>query len=62
MDRGAWQGTVHGATKNQTRLSNFPYLALGLKVLIVCPEDTPLPSVQFSSVQSLNRVRLFETP
>ena len=22
MDRGAWQGTVHGVTKNQTRLSN----------------------------------------
>ena len=22
MDRGAWQATVHGVTKNQTRLSN----------------------------------------
>ena len=23
MDRGAWQATVHGATKSQTQLSNF---------------------------------------
>ena len=23
MDRGAWQVTVHGVTKNQRRLSNF---------------------------------------
>ena len=22
MDRGAWQATVHGVTKNQTQLSN----------------------------------------
>ena len=24
-DRGAWRATVHGVTKNRTRLSNFPY-------------------------------------
>ena len=23
MDRGAWQSTVHGVTKSQTRLSDF---------------------------------------
>ena len=23
MDRGAWQATVHGVSKSQTRLSNF---------------------------------------
>ena len=23
MDRGAWQATVHGVAKNQTRLSDF---------------------------------------
>ena len=23
MDRGAWQSTVHGVTKNQTQLKNF---------------------------------------
>ena len=47
MNREVLQSMGH---KTQTRLSNFHYLALGLKVLIVCPEDTPLPSVQFSSV------------
>ena len=26
MDRGAWQATVHGVTKSQTRLSNFTSL------------------------------------
>ena len=25
MDRGAWQATVHGVTKSQTRLSNFHF-------------------------------------
>ena len=24
MDRGAWRATVHGITKSQTRLSDFP--------------------------------------
>ena len=26
MDRGAWWATVHGATKSQTRLSDFPFM------------------------------------
>ena len=26
MDRGTWQATVHGVTKNWTRLSNFHYV------------------------------------
>ena len=26
MDGGAWQATVHGVTKNQTRLSDFTSL------------------------------------
>ena len=25
MDREAWQATVHGVTKSQTRLSNFTF-------------------------------------
>ena len=25
MDAGAWQATVHGVTKSQTRLSDFPF-------------------------------------
>ena len=28
MDRGAWQATVHGATKSRTRLSNLARLVL----------------------------------
>ena len=28
MDRGAWQGTVHGVTKSRTRLSNFTFFIL----------------------------------
>ena len=26
MDRGAWQATVHGVAKHQTRLNNFHFL------------------------------------
>ena len=26
MDRGAWQATVHGVTKSQTRLSDFAFI------------------------------------
>ena len=29
MDRGAWQDTVHGAAKNQTRLSNYAQHSMG---------------------------------
>ena len=27
MDRGAWQATVHGVAKSQTRLRDFHYLS-----------------------------------
>ena len=27
MDRGAWEATVHGVTKSQTRLSDFTYFS-----------------------------------
>ena len=35
MDRGAWGVTVHGVTKNQTRLSDFSsaHLCLGINAL-----------------------------
>ena len=26
MDKGAWQATVHGVAKSQTRLSNYTYI------------------------------------
>ena len=59
MVRGAWWATVHGFSKSWTWLSDFYF-----------PESRgsyqsnalwPMLSVQFSSVQSLSRVRLFAT-
>ena len=70
MDRGAWQTTVHGAAKSQTQLNNFP-IELSLILVdqselckvshLVKSEESRLASSvlhQFSSVQSLIRVRL----
>ena len=34
MDRGAWQGTVHGTTKSQTRLSMHTHTSKTQKELI----------------------------
>ena len=34
MDRGAWQPTVHGVTKSQTRLSDFTH-TVGLNAMIL---------------------------
>ena len=31
VDRGAWQATIHGVSKSQTRLSNFSYLCLSIE-------------------------------
>ena len=60
MDRGAWKPTVHGATKNWTRLSkhndsqedvclNFSQAEENFKAI-------------FSSVHSLSHVQIFVTP
>ena len=46
MDRGAWQATVHGVTKSQTRLSDFTSLAILLLLLL----------------SHFSRVQLFVTP
>ena len=58
MDRGAWQATVHGVTKNGTWVSNraaaveeIPDVAVGIFRYFL-----------FSSVQSLSCVWLFVTP
>ena len=32
MDRGAWQATIHGITKSQTRLSNISFLFFSFMV------------------------------
>ena len=41
MDRGAWQATVHGLTKNQTRLSTPTHVFLldtmGLDSIFILP-------------------------
>ena len=50
MDREAWHPAIHGVAKSQTQLSNLTF---------TFSEDMKL---QFSSVQSLSRVRLFATP
>ena len=47
MDEGAWWAAVHGVAKSWTRLNDFTFTFILL---------------QFSSVQSLSRVRLFVTP
>ena len=54
MDRGAWQATVHGVTKSQTRLRHWTIQSQA--------NNSYLWTVTFSSVQSLSRVRLFATP
>ena len=39
MDGGAWQATVHGATKSPTQLSNFAFFFLFLQCflcVIIC--------------------------
>ena len=48
VDRGVWQATVHGIAKSWAWLSDR--------------KTTVLITVQFRSVQSLSRVRLFATP
>ena len=57
-DREAWSAAIHGVAKSWTLLSNRIELVLTLYVCI----NIILPPVQFSSVQSLSRVQLFETP
>ena len=63
MDREAWRAAIHGVTKSQPRLKQLimhacsllnQYFFLDLTVFLFF--------IQFSSVQSLSRVRLFATP
>ena len=51
LDRGAWQAPVHRVTKSWMQLSDWAHTHRAKRY-----------SVQFSSVQSLSRVRLFATP
>ena len=66
IDRGAWQAAVPGVTKSPTRLSMCTHMLRDL-YSIPCPNIKwkriwKRTSVQFSSVQSLSRVRLLATP
>ena len=54
-DGGAWWAAVYGVTQSRTRLKR-------LSSSSSMTSNTEHPSVQFSSVQSLSPVRLFETP
>ena len=47
MDRGAWQGTVHGATKSQTQLSEFHFSLLTFIKLQVFGLDQLLHSTTY---------------
>ena len=57
MDREAWHAAIHGVAKNWTRLSDFTF-TFHFHAL----EKEMATHSQFSSVQSLSRVRLFATP
>ena len=52
-DREAWHAEVHKVAKSQTQLSNWT---------TKCVKHSAVCSVQFSSVQSLSRLRFFATP
>ena len=51
MDSGAWQATVHGVTKNQTRLSNeAQYTEQGSGLAVSFPCDRFLSEVNDHSL------------
>ena len=47
---------------NSTGFSIITHIRVFLFCFVFFPLNTRVPSVQFSSVQSLSRVQLFETP
>ena len=55
MDREAWRAAAHGVAKSQIQLKRLSMHAQYNRYF-------QFSSVQFSSVQSLSRVRLFATP
>ena len=52
MDRGAWQATVHGVTKSQTRLSN--YTTTTIINFNICENKMPCPQPTIIFFQSLD--------
>ena len=63
MDRGAWQATAHGVAKSRTRLKWLSTWARGLWMAQDHSyQGLSCSDLNFSSVQSLTRVRLLATP
>ena len=63
MDRGAWQATAHGVSKSRTRLKWLSTRARGLWMAQDHSyQGLSCSDLNFSSVQSLTRVRLLATP
>ena len=75
MDREAWRAAIHGVTKSRTQLSDFQFHFLEKEMAApkaMAPHSSTVTwkipwteepgGLQFSSVQSLSRVRLFATP
>ena len=63
MGRGAWRATFHRVTKSQTQLRPYHFYFLHYKSFRGVPSWLfPPTKGNFSSDQSLSRVRLFATP
>ena len=56
MDRGAWEATVYGVTKSQTRLSDFTSLIFTVEeTKTLCKLIRNLSKVTFCSINNLHR-------
>ena len=62
MDREARHAAIHGVAKSWTRLNNFHFHKIFSTCVLFNFFHQWLIVFQFSSVQSLSRVRLFATP
>ena len=56
MDRGAWWATVHGVTKSQTRLSDFPFLSLSYDLNQIPYNYTVGVANRFKGLDLIDRV------
>ena len=56
MDRGAWWAIVHGVTKSQTRLSNFPFLFLSYDLNQIPYNYTVGVANRFKGLDLIDRV------